>query len=221
MPRSIQVHSTTKYCTPVWCNSAHKCLINPAINDAVQIVTGCLRPTPAVNLSILAGIQPAELHHKGATLSLACRVVEPGHLLHSALTYPLSVNTHSLKLRHPIIPTAQLISSSDNNILAALWVDHLQNAEWLDNPARLLTVIANAGTHRPGMTLPRTAWVWLNHLVTSVRRFHFCLHKWVMASSAASECGTEEQTVDHFILQCPLPNPSTSPMGCIADGSGR
>jgi len=62
------VHSTAEYCAPVWCRSAHTHLIEPAINDALQIVTGCLRPTPADNLPILAGIQSAELHPNGATL---------------------------------------------------------------------------------------------------------------------------------------------------------
>jgi len=48
----------------------------------LRIVTGCLRPTPADNLPILAGIQLAELRRNGATLSLARRAMEPGHLLH-------------------------------------------------------------------------------------------------------------------------------------------
>jgi len=30
------------------------------------------------------------------------------------------------------------------------------------------------------------------------------LYKLGMASSAACECGAEEQTVDHFVLQCPI-----------------
>ena len=106
------VHSTAEYCAPVWCR-----LINPAINDTLQIVTGCLRPTPADNLPILAGIQPAELRRNGATLSLARRAMEPGHLLHSALTHPPSADARRLKSRHPFVPTAQLISSSDNNII--------------------------------------------------------------------------------------------------------
>jgi len=85
------VHSTAEHCAPVWCRSAHTCLIDLAINDALQIVTGCLRPTPADKFPILAGIQPAELCRNGATLSLARRAMEPGHLLHSALTRPSSV----------------------------------------------------------------------------------------------------------------------------------
>jgi len=76
------VHSTAEYCAPAWCRSAHTRLIDPTINDTLRIVTGCLRPTPAGNLLILAGIQPAELRRRGATLSLGRRAMEPGHLLH-------------------------------------------------------------------------------------------------------------------------------------------
>ena len=75
------VHSTAEYSTPVWCRSAHTCLIDPTINNALRIVSGCMRPTPADNLPIIAGIQPAELRRSGATLSLARRATEPGHLL--------------------------------------------------------------------------------------------------------------------------------------------
>jgi len=47
------VHSTAEYCAPVWCHSDYTRLTDPATNDALQTVTGCLRPTPA-------GVQPAE-----------------------------------------------------------------------------------------------------------------------------------------------------------------
>jgi len=92
------VHSTAEYCAPVWYRSAHTRLTDPTINDALRIVTGCLRPTPANNLPILAGIQSAELRRRGATPSLGRRVMEPGHLLHSALTRP-SVQTHGASNR--------------------------------------------------------------------------------------------------------------------------
>jgi len=148
---SALVHSTAEYCAPVWCRSAHTHLIDPAINDALQIVTGCLRPTPVDNLPILAGIQPAELSCNGATLSLECRAMEPGHPLHSALTCPLSANTWRLKSRHPFIPAAQhLISLSDNNnIHVAQWADYQWNAEWVDNTTRLCMFIPDNGTHPP------------------------------------------------------------------------
>jgi len=50
------VHSTAEYCAPAWCRSAHTRLIDPGINDVLRIVTGCLRPTQADNLPILAVI---------------------------------------------------------------------------------------------------------------------------------------------------------------------
>jgi len=101
------VHSTAEYCPPVWCRSAHTRLIDPTINDALRIVTGCLHPTPADNLPIFAGIQPAELRRNGAPPSLARRAMEPGYLLHSALSRPSSADSRRLKLRHPFVPAAQ------------------------------------------------------------------------------------------------------------------
>jgi len=98
-------------------------LIEPAIKDTLRIVTGCLRPTQADNLPILAGVQPDELRRKAAQLSLTCRAMEPGHLFYSALTWQPSGNAQRLKPRHPLAPAAQLIGSSYNNKSAALWAD--------------------------------------------------------------------------------------------------
>jgi len=61
--------------------------------------------------------------------------------------------------------------------------------------------------HPASVTLPRSAWVRLNRLRTGVRRFHSYLYKWGVSSSAACECGAEEQTVDHVVLQCPIQRP--------------
>jgi len=76
--------------------------------------------------------------------------------------------------------------------------------DWADNPTRLRTIIPDTGAHTLGMTLPRRAWVRLNRLRTGVGRFCSCLYKWGMASSADCECGAEEQTVDHVVLQYPI-----------------
>ena len=81
------VYSTAEYCAPVWCRSAHTRLIDNVLNDALRIVTGCLSPTPTDHLSILSGIQPAELRRMGATLSLAYRgSLDPDHILHGLLS---------------------------------------------------------------------------------------------------------------------------------------
>jgi len=162
-------------------------------------------PYTSGHLPILAGMQPAELRR---TLSPGRRAMEPGHLLQSALTRSSSAVARRLKSRHPFVPAAQqLISLSDNNIRAAQWADHQCNAEWADNPTRLRIFIPDTGTPPTGMTLPRIAWVPLNRLRTRVGRFRSCLSKWGMASSAACECGAEEQTVDHVVLQCLIHRP--------------
>jgi len=150
------VHSTAEYCATVWCRSAHIHLINPAINYAFRIVTGCLRPTPADNLPILADILLADLRGNGATLSLAGRALEPGHLLHSAITRPSSADARRLKSRHPFVTTAQhLISASDNNsIRAAQWADHRWNAEWTANPTRLRIFITDTTPEWPSQKEP-------------------------------------------------------------------
>jgi len=82
------VHSTAVCCAPAWCLSTHTRLIDPAINHALQTVTGCLRPSlvDTGQFSCLRGIQPTELCRKGATLSLPRHAMDLGHLLHSALT---------------------------------------------------------------------------------------------------------------------------------------
>ena len=77
------VYSTAEYCAPVWCRSAHTRLIDSVLNDALRIVTGCLRPTPTDHLPVISGIQPAELRRLGATLSLAYRgYLDPDHILY-------------------------------------------------------------------------------------------------------------------------------------------
>jgi len=104
--------------------SVHTRLNELVITDALQSVTGYLRHTPADNLAILAGIQPAELRRNGTTLSLARRAMEPGHLLHSSLTCSSCTDARRLKSRHPFVPAAQHL------IRLAQWADHQWNAEW-------------------------------------------------------------------------------------------
>jgi len=152
----VLVHSTAEYCPPDWYHIAHTRLIYPAINDTLRNVTGCLRPTPADILSVLAGIQPAELLPKGVTLSLACRTTESGHLLHSTLTRSLGGNARRLKSRHPFVPTApqpsvHLTATTDVRRSA-------QIAKWLESTARLCTFTSDIGTRSPIMTLPGTMW---------------------------------------------------------------
>ena len=102
------VYSTAEYCTPVWCRSAHTHLIDSVLNDALRIVTGCLRPTPTDYLPILAGIQPAELRQLGAMLSLAYRgSLDPDHILYELFAGSPDGHREILKSRRPFVPTAR------------------------------------------------------------------------------------------------------------------
>jgi len=128
-------------------------------------LTGCLRPTPADNLPILAGIQPARFRLKRATVSPSRHAMGPGNLLHLALISSQGGNARHLKSRQPIVLAAQLISSSDeNNRSGPLWADHRCNKQWLENTTRLRAFIPDIQTHLPGMALIRTAWFRLNRL---------------------------------------------------------
>ena len=55
------VYSTAECGAAVWCRKFHTRLIDPIINNALRIMTGCLLPTPTNYLTVLVGIPPAEL----------------------------------------------------------------------------------------------------------------------------------------------------------------
>ena len=114
IPALSLVYSTAEYCVPVWCRSTHTCLIDSIINNALRIVTGCLRPTPTEDLPVLVGIQPAELCLLGATLSLANRAIhDPDHVLHGQLVGQQDAHQGRLRPRRPFVPAAwKLLDSS-------------------------------------------------------------------------------------------------------------
>ena len=52
------------------------------------------------------------------------------------------------------------------------------------------------------MYLSRPLWFRLNRLRTGVGLFRFSVHRWVMAHTAAYECGSKEQNADHIMTSC-------------------
>ena len=105
------VHSTAEYSAPVWCCINHTLLIDSNTNDALRIITGCLRLRPTDNLPALDGIQPAELHRERVTLTLIHSALEPRHLLDPKLTRSSIGTQRRLKSRHSFVPDLQLQSS--------------------------------------------------------------------------------------------------------------
>ena len=178
------VYSTAEYCAPVWCCSAHTHPINSVLNDALHIITGCLRPTPTDHLPVLSGIQPAELHRMEATLSLAHRgSLDPDHILYSLLSWSSDTRQARLRSRCSFVPGAQnlLNSLARLGIRASEWTNHKWKTEYCENASRLHVFVPGTGARPVGMGLPQAAYVKLNHLQTGVGQFHSSVHKWGLA----------------------------------------
>ena len=191
----------------VWCRSAHTRLIDSVLNDALRIVTGCLRPTPTDHLPVLLGIQPSELRRMGAILSLAyCGSLDPDHILHGLLSGSSDTRQVRLRSRRPFVPAARnrLDNLARLGIRASEWTNHKWNAEYCENASRLRAFVSETGARPVGMGLPREAWVKLNRLRTGVGRFHSSMHKWGLAPSPNCECSASEQTADHVLTACPI-----------------
>ena len=151
------VYSTAEYCAAVWCCSAHTCLIDSILNDALHIVTGCLHPTPMDHLPVLSGIQPAELCRMGATLSLANHgSLDPDHILYGLLSG--SSDTHQVRLRsrRPFVPAAwNLLDNLANlGIRTSEWTNHKWNMEYCETAFRLRVFVPETGARPVGMGLP-------------------------------------------------------------------
>ena len=141
------IYLTAEYCAPAWCRNAHTRLIDSVLNDALRIVTGCLRPTPTDNLPVLSGIQPAELRCQGAIFSLANRsFLDLGNILHGQLTEPLTPSLKRLKSRHLFVPATRklLHSLSELGIRAAQWTNLKWNTEYSKSMSALCVYIPKA-----------------------------------------------------------------------------
>ena len=126
------VYSTAEHCAPIWCRSAHTRLIDSVLNNALFIVTGCLRTAPTDQLSILSGIQPAELRRMGVTLCLAYRgSLDPDHILYSLLSGSSDARQERLRSRRSFVPAARnlLDNFAGRGINAFEWRSHKWNAE--------------------------------------------------------------------------------------------
>ena len=201
------VHSTTEYCAPVWCRSAHTRFIDSVLNDALRIVTGCLRPTPTDHLPVLSGIQPAELRRMEVTLSLAHRgSLDPDHILYGLLSGSSDTCQARLRSKRPFVPVARnlLENLARLGFCAFEWTNHKWKTEYCENVSRLRAFVPETGARLVGMGLPRAAWVKLNRLRTGVGRFHSYMHKWGLAPSPNCECGASEQTADHVLTACSI-----------------
>jgi len=127
---SALVHSAAEYCGPTYCHSAHTRLTDSGISDALPTVTGCLRPTPANNLAIVALIQPPELRRKEVTLYRGAWTSAPLSA-HLSIEWECTASQIEIPICTRRTTTHQFIFRQQHTVRAALWADPRRNAKWL------------------------------------------------------------------------------------------
>ena len=103
------------------------------VNDALHVVTRCLRPIPTEDLQVLAGIQPAELCQLRGTLALAnCAIHDTNHVLHGRLVGQQDAHQGRLRLRRSFIPAAWKLLDSlpELDIRVKQWTKHKWDVDY-------------------------------------------------------------------------------------------
>jgi hypothetical protein len=67
------VYSTAEYCAPVWLSSVHISKIDVQLNNAMRIISGCVKSTQLPWLPTLAHIAPPKLRRKAVRELVNCR----------------------------------------------------------------------------------------------------------------------------------------------------
>ena len=207
-PLQALVFPAAEYCAPVWSRCPHVRKVDVAINSSLRTISGCLKPTPVFQLPVLAGIAPAGLRRKAATLALARKAVKHDwHILPD--TTKNEVPPCRLKSRKPYNKEAQeMLSVIPEDRSKDAWIAATWKQEWeASGPTRVHRHISDPGEGVKGEDLRRKYWTTLNRLRTGVGRYKASIKKWGLADSAACECGEPEQTADHIINSCPLHRP--------------
>ena len=94
---------------------------------------------PTNNLFILSGIQPTELCHQKAILSLACLAQEPEHFLYKRILSPLGEQLQQLKSRHIVPAVSELLNNlTQSGINVAQWDKYKEHGV----ASRLHTVVS-------------------------------------------------------------------------------
>ena len=146
----------------MWCHSALTRLIGSALNDALRIVTGCMRPTPTDHLPILSGIQPADLRRLGATLSMAKRdTLDPDHILQDQLAGSSDLPQERLISRHQFVHAVRKLLNDlfKLGIRAVQWTNYRWSAEYSER-----TPVLHVFISLEGLVLGPMEWACPEHL---------------------------------------------------------
>ena len=197
------VYSAAEYYAPVWCRSAHTRLIYSVLNDALRIVTGCLRSTPTDHLQASSQLSFAEW---GNTLLGSPWISGPRLYFIWSIKWSSRTRQVRLRSRRPFVPAARNLLDSlvRLSIRASEWTNHKWKAEYCENASRLRAFVPRTGARPVGMGLPRATWVKLDRLRTGVGRFYSSMQRWSLALSPNREFGASKQTADQVLTACPI-----------------
>ena len=149
----------------------HASKLDPAPNNACQIITGCLKPTNTSNLHLLAGIAPPEITCRRKTASRAerlCQSTDPRHPLFGSVPAPTRLKSRRSFLSHvqPLVPP-----KAETNM--EQWIDKSKS-----NPLSVNMGIQPSDSFPPGSNAPWPTWKTLNRLKSGVGRIKENLIKW-------------------------------------------
>ena len=104
-------------------------LLDRPTNDALHMMTGCLKPTTTKYLPVLSGLPSAEPSRKATTLSLACQSLEPDHTPYKYFNRPMT--KRCLKSRKLFVIKAQGLLAQNTN--APTWIHNTWKDNWTKN----------------------------------------------------------------------------------------
>ena len=149
------VLAPAEHCALVWCQSTHTKTLDLPLNEAMRIVSGCIRPTPLNFLPPLAGIQPPSCRRKKLCKRLYYKADNTDHLLNNILYS--KTPPKRLKSRKPLCPFLESLQGYD--------------AQKESIPHKLQPHIQDRSNKPLGQGLLRKAWVQLNRLRTGIGKF--------------------------------------------------
>ena len=136
------VFPAVEYFAPVWSRSPHVKKVDVEINSSLRTIYGCLKPTPVFHLPVLAGIAPARLRRKAATLVLTRKAVKHDwHIMHD--TTKKEVPACRLKSCKPYNKEAQeMLSVFPEDRSKDAWVATTWKQEWeASGPTRVQNTV--------------------------------------------------------------------------------
>ena len=203
---AAMVLSPLDYCSSTWSRSTHTKKLDPVVNSAMRIVTGCIRNTNVKNLPILCGIPPQNLRYQHKTLRLANEaVLKEDHLLHNIVKQPLQRTR--LKSRRTFYGAAHSLMKQSDGMAPAEWLTLAWNTEWQESQLPLVKYIPKPTSNPPGSKLDRDLMVILNRLRTGSGMFNKTRKQMGLSQTELCQCGQEAQTATHIIEHCPFFRP--------------